>query len=243
MSRSVRPTRSAIAMPSHDLSPEGVWYLYMVGPPPVASSTARAWTKTKIAGAHLDHEDARDRIALCRADEGHRAMLLEPRDVARPDLLGEAVDDLDAGQVALVDGAVEGLAGEGFLMDRAVGIAVEEAAELGLELTDATLRPGDEGPGEVLLVEPLAAVDRVHEMPLGGIAGRQRHVVAALHHAGAAAFAEQALDRDGDGEAGRGLLRMQRGEEPGAAGAEDQDVGGEALHCWERRGHGARTVL
>ncbi len=47
MSRSGRPARSAIARPSQVLSPEGVWYLYMVGPPPVASSTALACTKTK----------------------------------------------------------------------------------------------------------------------------------------------------------------------------------------------------
>jgi hypothetical protein len=46
MSRSARPARSAIAMPSQALSPDGVWYLYMVGPPPVPSSTARACTST-----------------------------------------------------------------------------------------------------------------------------------------------------------------------------------------------------
>ena len=72
-----------------------------------------------------------------RLDQLDRAMLLEPLDAARPDLLGEPVDDLDAGQVALVHRAVEGLAGERLLVDRAVGIAVEEAAELVLELADA----------------------------------------------------------------------------------------------------------
>ena len=61
----------------------------------------------------------------------------EPVDAEGPDLFGEAVDDLDAGQVALVHGAVEGLPGEGLLVDRAVGIAIEEAAELVLELVDA----------------------------------------------------------------------------------------------------------
>ena len=57
----------------------------------------------------------------------------------------------------------------------------------------------------------------------------QRDVVAALHHARAAAFAEQALGGDRDVEIGIGLMRMQRREQPGAAGAEDQNVGVEPL--------------
>ena len=45
-------------------------------------------------------------------------------------------------------------------------------------------------------VQPLAALDRVHEVALDRVARRERDVVAALHHARAAAFAEQALHRD-----------------------------------------------
>ena len=63
-------------------------------------------------------------------------MLFQPMDAARPHLLGEAVHDLDAGEIALVHRAVEGLPGERLLVNRAVGIAVEEAAELVLELVD-----------------------------------------------------------------------------------------------------------
>ena len=62
--------------------------------------------------------------------------------------------------------AVEGLSGERFLMHAAVGIAVEEAAELVLEFADPHLRVGDERPRQVLIVEPLAALDRIHEMAL-----------------------------------------------------------------------------
>src|SRR6185312_1138798 len=111
------------------------------------------------------------------------------------------------------------------------GIAVEEAAEVGLELADALRRSLDQQPGQVLIVEPAAAFDRVHEMALDRIVRRQRDVVAALHHARAAAFAEQALDRDGDVEIGVGLLGVQRREQPGAAGAEDEDVGFERVHA------------
>ena len=120
------------------------------------------------------------------------------RDAARPDLLGQPVDDLDAGEVALVHRAVERLAGERLLVDRAVGIAIEEAAELVLQLVDALDRAGDERPREILVGQPLAAFDRVHEMALDRIAGGKRDVVAALDHARAAAFAEQSLDRDRD---------------------------------------------
>ena len=47
MSRSGSPARSAMASPSMVLSPEGVWYLYIVGPPPVAIRTVLARTSRK----------------------------------------------------------------------------------------------------------------------------------------------------------------------------------------------------
>ena len=110
MSRSVSPARSAIAMPSHVLSPDGVWYLYIVGPPPVASSTACACTNTNSPVRMSIISTPAIASPACVLDELDRAMLFEPADAARPHLLGEAVDDLDAGQIALVHGAVEGLA-------------------------------------------------------------------------------------------------------------------------------------
>ena len=157
-------------------------------------------------------------------------MVLDAAHVAPPDLFGEPIDDLDAGQIALVHGAVEGLPGEGLLMHGAVGIAVEEATELVLQFADAFRRGAHQQPREILVVEPAAALDRVHEMALDRIARRQRDVVAALHHAGAAAFAEQALHGDGDVEIGIGFFGVQRREQAGAAGAEDKNVGVDRLH-------------
>ena len=151
-------------------------------------------------------------------------MLLQPIDAARPHLFGQPIDDLDAGQVALVHRAVEGLPGERLLVDGAVGIAVEKAAEFVFQLVDALDRTVDQRPRQILVRQPRAADDRVHEMPLDRIARRERDVVAALHHARAAAFAEQALDGDGDRQRGIGGVRVQGGEQPGAAGTEDQDV-------------------
>src|SRR5271166_178661 len=77
--------------------------------------------------------------------------------------------------------------------------------------------------------QPFAALDRVHEMPFDRVAGIDRDVVAALHHARASAFAKEALARDRHIEIGIGFERMQRRKQPGAAGAEDQNVGFEVL--------------
>ena len=128
-------------------------------------------------------------------------------------------------------GAVEGLPGERLLMDGAVGIAVEDAADLVFQFEDAMRRGRHQDPRQVLVVEVAAALDRVHEMPLERIGRSQRHVVAALHHAGAAALAEQALHGDGDIELRPRLLGVQRREQAGAAGAENENVGVEDVHA------------
>ncbi len=72
MSRSASPARSAIAMPSQLLSPDGVWYLYIVGPPPVPSSTAFASHEHEAAVAHVDHQHARDRAAVGASSPARR---------------------------------------------------------------------------------------------------------------------------------------------------------------------------
>src|SRR5208282_961777 len=81
---------------------------------------------------------------------------------------------------------------------------------------------------------PLAAFDGVHEVALYRIALVQRHVVAALDHAGAAAFAEQALGCDRDVQCRVRRVRMQRCKQPRAAGAEDQYIGSETLESHGR---------
>ncbi len=96
-------------------------------------------------------------------------MLLKPADRPRPDLLHQPVDDLDAGEIALVHGAIEGLAGEGLAVQRAVGIAVEETADLVFQLAHALDGGGDQRPGQLLMRQPFAAFDRVHEMALDRI--------------------------------------------------------------------------
>ena len=109
----------------------------MVGPPPVASSVARARTSSGSPVRMSSMQHAGEPGAVGRRNEIERAVILQPPHVAPPDLLGQAVDDLDAGEIALVHGAVEGLPGERLLVHGAVGIAVEEAADLVLQLADA----------------------------------------------------------------------------------------------------------
>ena len=178
----------------------------------------------EAAGAHVKNERAR---AAPRAvqQELDRPALLECLDVWPPEhLLGEPIHDLDAGEVALVDRAIVGLAGERLLVDPPLGRAVEEAAVARFELEHAPGRLHDQGPHELLIVDPAAAGERVEQVRVERVGLGQHGVVAALHHARTARASEQALHDDGDGQARRAIGRVERGAEPGAAGAEDQDI-------------------
>ena len=186
------------------------------------------------AGAHVDHQRARQRLPIARGDQRHGAVLLQATDRPSPHLLHQAVDDLDAGEVALVHSAVEGLPGEGLAVQRAVGVAVEEAADLVFQLVHALDGLGDERPRHLLVGQPLAALDGVHEVALDGVARIERDVVAALHHARAAALADQALGGDGHLQRRIGPMRVQRREQSGTAGAEDEDVGVEPFEHGRR---------
>ena len=162
--------------------------------------------KTEFAGADVDHQDAGE-LAVFGRDERDGAVLFQPLDRPRPYLLHQPVDDLDSGEVTLVHRAVEGLAGKGLAVERAVGIAIEEAADLVLQFAHPLDRGRHQRPGQFLVGQPFAAFDGVHEMALDRVAGIERDVVAALHHARAAALSEQALGGDGDVEIGIGFRR------------------------------------
>src|SRR4051812_25117918 len=119
-------------------------------------------------------------------------MLFEPLDgVTRPHLLHEPVYNLDAGEVAFVHGTVESLARESFAVQTAIGIAVEKTSDFVLEFADALDRLVDKRPGEFLVRQPLATLDRVHEMALDRVTPQQGNVVATLHHPGAARLSQQ----------------------------------------------------
>ncbi len=112
----------------------------MVGPAAGRQQRGARAHHQRLARAHVEHQDAGELGAVGGRDEIERAVILQAVHVMAPDLLGQAVDDLDAGEIAFVHGAVEGLPGESLLMHAAVGIAVEETAELGFQLADALRR-------------------------------------------------------------------------------------------------------
>ncbi len=139
----------------------------------------------EAAAAVVEQHGADD--ARAGREEIEAAGFFEDRDVRLlEDPVAEVRHDLDAGEVAFVDGAVEALAGERFLVDRAVGVAVEEAADAVFELDDAVGRIVHECPGELLVVEELAAADRVVEVFVEGVGRVEDAVVSALDHARAA---------------------------------------------------------
>src|SRR5439155_1838793 len=229
MSRSVSPARHASAMPSEALSAEHAKIRYIVGPPPIASRVARA-RSTRNAGALVEHEGAG--AASVRIERQlHRAAFLErPHVRSHGNLLAQAIHDLDAGEIALVNCAVVGLAGERLLVDVAVGPPIEEAAVARLELEDAGGRFGDQRPHQLLIVDEAAALERVEQVRLERIGRSEHGVVASLDHPRAAGAAEQALDDDPDAQAWRRVGGVQGSAEAGAAGAQDQEIEVELIH-------------
>src|SRR5262249_29708925 len=111
----------------------------------------------------------------------------------------------------------------------AVRIAVEEAADLVFELAHALDRDRDQRPGEFLMGQPFAALDRVHEVPLDRVAGIDRNVVTALHHARAAALTEEPLARNRHAPAPRPGAPLRRSR-------------GRCRDVWPRARHGNTTA-
>ena len=110
----------------------------------------------------------------CRSAVGmsaHRAVLFEALDRPRPDLLQQPVDDLDPGKIALVHGAIEGLAGKRLC---------HAACRRGCDRRSS--RPRFPAPARARrpcvtsvqamfwLRQPLAALDGVHEVTLDRVA-------------------------------------------------------------------------
>ena len=115
------------------------------------------------------------------------------------------------------------MAAEGALGDLALRRAVEERAPL-LQLVDPVWGLFGEGLDHLPVVEELAALHGVDEVLAPGVVGvdvADRGRDAALGHHGVG-LAEQALGDDADREA---VLRGgDRGPQPSASGADDQDV-------------------
>src|SRR3974377_1902777 len=147
----------------------------------------------EFAGTDVEEQDAGHGFAIDARNEGEGAKLLKALDWPCPHLFHQTVNDFDAGEIALVHRAIERLPGKSFAVQRAIRIAIEEATKFVLKLLHSLDRLRHQRPGELLVGQPLAALDRVHEMALDRIPLVQRDVVAALHNARATGFAEQAF--------------------------------------------------
>src|SRR5262245_46690095 len=158
----------------------------MVGPPPVASSTACAATKrkspvrTSIMSTPASAPSAAGMSATARCSSRRRIGRAQTCSINRL-MISMPV------RSPLVHGAVEALPGEGLAVQRPVRVAIEEAADLVLQLAHALDRRAHQRPSQLLMRQPFAALDGVHEMPLDRVARIERDVVAALHHARATA--------------------------------------------------------
>ena len=110
-------------------------------------------------------------------------------------------------------------------MQRAVRIAIKEAANLVLQLSNTHNRLLAQTPSHVLVGQPFATLNGVHEVPLDSVATAKGDVVATLNHPRAAAFADQAFDSNGDlGALGRCLLGMKGREQTRTTRAKDQNI-------------------
>jgi hypothetical protein len=178
-------------------------------------------------------ERAADAIAVLQ--EARDRALHEDVDLRVADaLVLERADHLEPRAVADVREARVLMAAEVPLQDAAVGRAVEERAPR-LELLHAIRRLERQELGHAPVVQHLPAAHRVAEVDLPavavvGVGERRRH--AALGHDGVGLPEERLAD---EGHAHALRRRLDGRAEPGAAGADDQDVVGMRLEAVHRR--------
>ena len=83
-------------------------------------------------------------------------------------------------------------------MQAAIRIAIKKASHFIFQLGNPFNRQITKPPGHILIRQPFAANNSIHEMAFNRIAATKRHIIAALYHTGTAAFANKPLYRKGD---------------------------------------------
>ena len=126
-------------------------------------------------------------------------------------------------------GAVERLARKRLLVNPAVLAAIEETADPCLQLVDDLGGVRNQRPGQILVVQEPAAVQRVAEVEIEGVTRIAHGVEAALYHAGAAGAAYGALADDDDVQVGTRRAGVQRAHETSSTRPHDGDVAGDGL--------------
>ena len=170
----------------------------------------------QVAGFHLERGDA-DHVAFGVADQVERHPLDEEAGAGLDVLLVQRVQHRVAGAVGRGAGAlhrllavVGGVAAEGALVDRAVGVAVERHAEV-LELVHDLRRFAAHVLDRVLVAEPVGALDGVVEVVVPVVLGHvaQRGADAALRGHRVRAGREH-LGQHGDVQAGERRAAARR---------------------------------
>src|SRR5262249_9550507 len=144
----------------------------------------------KRAAPHVHEERARNPITRGTAQEGDSTVIFQSWNATAPHLFHQPVHDLDAGEIPTVYSAIIRLPREGFLMDGTVRITIKEATHPRFKLANALRGCLHERPGEFLVIEVRAPLNRILEVLRERILGMQDSVVAPLHHACAAGFAQ-----------------------------------------------------
>jgi hypothetical protein len=155
-------------------------------------------------------------------DELPGEVLLVHLDVALHELLVEHLDEHVAGDVGGVDGSRRARGAERALRELAVIATRKERAPV-LELDDVAGRLAREQLDRVLVADVVRPLHRVERMGLRGVLGRvaERRVDTALGGSGVAA---RRVELGDDGDVRAGVVCLDRGAHPCAAGSDDQDV-------------------
>ena len=226
--RSGMPARAAMPRPSPVLMKALVEAAKMRPAPPVASSTVLASQNVQVAGFHFQCGDA-DHVAVGVADQVQRHPLDEETGLGLDVLLVQRVQHGVTGAVSRSAGALHGLfavvggvAAEGALVDRAVGVAVERHAHV-FQVVDDLGRFAAHEFDRVLVAQPVGALDGVVEMVVPVVLGHvaQRGTNAALRGHRVRAGGEH-LGQHRHVQAG--ARQLQRRAHAGAAGTDDDDV-------------------
>ena len=222
MSMTSAPAQMAMAWPSPTDSHELEVYFHDLPIEPVASTKALAVKTHHLAGRAHVADGARD-AALGVGQQAQDLALHEDVGPHGDHLLLQGADQLQPGAVAHVGQAGVAVAAEVALDDAAVLGAVEQRAPA-LQLADAVGRLHGVDLRHAPVVEHLAAAHGVAEVDLPVVLGPDvahggGH--AALGHDGVR-LAEQGLADQRRAQAA--LLGLDGGAQPGAAGADDDDV-------------------
>ena len=188
-----------------------------------------AFCGDELPGLNIEQHGAQHAPAIGGREQFQAARVLQTGNSAGKNVVAQSRHDLDAGQVADVDGAVERLPRKGFLVDAAIRRPIEHAADLVLQLPDNAGRILHQRPRQVLIIQESTAAHRVLEVRLHRIHFIERDVVPTLHHAGATALAEHPFRNEENFLLRVAPMRMQRRHQARAARAQNQDIGGDLV--------------